>query len=492
MKKIIITGLLTIVCCFVVLLLPAQIISPQIVKDTVINTKRCAGNIIADGGFDQLSVNPGGTDISTSSFPWKINTSSPQRATNGCSNSNMLLMWGNQTTGESVVQNGLTIQQNKKYRITVTAHFVNPTPLVNFVRLKIIAFNGSGTTSYNSNVNIVGITPNISGNNCITMSLPDWIAPANFNSIQLHPENDFVQNDGNYVSWIQVDDICMVEIPSCSCGKWEGFEYNILSNKTRENTGNTKPLMLPCGKTLVVKAGSTLKINPAFSCSGSGCKAGYKGLLTLTDNKTMSVNTFPYSFNQVKPGLYTITVSSYCNGSQCGSCAIKIYVTPGCEGDILGTKTYPDYLTAYEMALPSNINTRAFLNLDVTADEGVFNNLPNGNYEIQYSENSISLVNRNSNFVSEKFPFININPGLSCEEQKKEQLDVFNRDIAPGLQNRANLTCSNVTYCLGITCNGSPSTFYMLIFKPANRNCRYTYGNAQILKGLSFSRLIPE
>lgn len=495
MKKIIITTLLSLSHWLFSLQLTAQLSPVPIIKNaSSVLLSECPGNIIADGGFEQLSVIPGTSDISTGSSPWQINTSSPQQATAGCTNSGMLAMWGNQTTGESVFQTGLSIQQNKKYRISVTARFINPSANVNFVRLKIFAFNGNGPTSYNSNTNVIGITPDISSSNCITINLPDWTAPANFNSIQLHPENDFQQNDGNYVSWIQIDNICMTEVPSCTCGKWEGFEYSLSERQGTQNS-NIKPLLLTCGKTIVVKIGSILTLNPRFNCTGPDCKAQYKAVMITPDNKNKMIGSFPYLFYQTKPGLYTVTVTPVCNGKQCSACTIKIYVTPGCNGDIVSTRFFDvDYLTAYEQAINPNINTGAFLNLDVNAAENTYMNLPNGSYSINSDKEGIWLLNRNTGQLLEKYKFHKGIPGtgLSCNDEETEQWEAFNRDVAPGLQNRANQFCANVTYCLGITCSGNLKTFYLLVFKPNSRNCRYAYENIQILKTLAFTRLVSE
>jgi hypothetical protein len=125
-------------------------------------------------------------------------------------------MWGNQTIGESIVQNGLSIIAGKKYRVKFTASFANPTSLSTFVKLKIFGFNGTGGTAYNSSSNVIGISPNITSTSCMTYTLPDWTAPVNLNSIQLHPENGYTQNDGAYVSWIRLDNLCIEEV-SCPC-----------------------------------------------------------------------------------------------------------------------------------------------------------------------------------------------------------------------------------------------------------------------------------
>jgi hypothetical protein len=166
---------------------------------------KCNNNILKDGGFENLTNVSGGSDISTASAPWKPNTYSPQWSPNlSCCNKGMVSM--------------LSIVSGLTYTIKVTARFANATSLSSFVRLRIAAFIGTGTTSYNPPV-VMGITPNITSTSCTTFTLT-WTATANYNSIQLHPENDYSQNDGAYVSWIQLDNICIEEscaIPDEKC-----------------------------------------------------------------------------------------------------------------------------------------------------------------------------------------------------------------------------------------------------------------------------------
>ncbi len=171
---------------------------------------RCNNNLLKDGGFENVTNYTGSSNISSSSAPWKPNTGTPQWGATliGC-NKGMVQMWGNKTVGESIVQNGLSFVSGRTYTIKVTARFAIPSTLSSFVRLRIAAFNGTGTTTYNPPT-VIGITPNISSTSCTTFTLT-WTAPGNFNSIQLHPENDYTQNDGAYISWIQVDNICIEE-----------------------------------------------------------------------------------------------------------------------------------------------------------------------------------------------------------------------------------------------------------------------------------------
>ncbi len=176
------------------------------------NDCKCDKNILQDGGFENVTAAGTKNNITDGSRPWYRNTASPQwTAGPGPCNNGTVYMWGNRTVGESIVQNGLSIVAGKTYNIKVTARFINPSSSSSgFVRLRIAAYNGTGTTVYNPTP-VMGITPNISSASYVTHTL-SWTATGNYNSIQLHPENDFAQNNGAYVSWIQLDNICIEEV----------------------------------------------------------------------------------------------------------------------------------------------------------------------------------------------------------------------------------------------------------------------------------------
>ena len=178
---------------------------------------KCEKNILADGGFENLTAS--GSNITAGSTPWKRNTNTPQwTPAAGPCNKGYVQMWGNQTVGESIIQTGVTIIPGHKYSVKFTAKFFNPTATNPFVRLKVSAFSGA-SAAYNP-ADVVGVSQNISSTSWATYTLPIWTAPPTptLTGIQLHPENGSALNDGNYVSWIQIDAICITEVPDpCAC-----------------------------------------------------------------------------------------------------------------------------------------------------------------------------------------------------------------------------------------------------------------------------------
>ncbi len=181
---------------------------------------KCSNNLLQDGGFQNLSVTGSGStpsNISSSSSPWQPGYKTPQWSNNiqpAC-DKGVVSMWGNKTVGESIHQNGLSFTPGT-YTVKFTARFVNPTSLSTFVRLKLATYTGSGAPSTYDPAGLASV--NISSGSWETYSFTFSTAAAN--SISLHPENDYTNNDGAYVSWIQIDNICIekaCKIPDEKC-----------------------------------------------------------------------------------------------------------------------------------------------------------------------------------------------------------------------------------------------------------------------------------
>jgi hypothetical protein len=179
----------------------------------------CKNNFLQDGGFEKLTVGGGSipSDISTSSAPWKKGYGTPQWSPDVQSpcNKGIVTMWGNKTVGESIYQNGLSFTQGC-YTVKFTARLLSPTTLAPFVRLKLATYNGTGAPSTYDPAGLA--SQNITSTSWQTYTFSFTTNTAN--SISLHPENDYLQNNGDYVSRIQIDNICIekcCEIPDEKC-----------------------------------------------------------------------------------------------------------------------------------------------------------------------------------------------------------------------------------------------------------------------------------
>lgn len=168
-----------------------------------------------DGGFQNVTVGGSGlpSNISNTSTPWKKGYNSPQWSgtIQPACDKGVVSMWGNKTVGESIHQNGLTFTPGS-YTVKFTARFVNPTALSTFVRLKLATYNGTGAPSSYDPPGLA--SANINSSSWQTYSFSFTTAAAN--SISLHPENDYTNDDGDYVSWIQIDNICIEKKDPCS------------------------------------------------------------------------------------------------------------------------------------------------------------------------------------------------------------------------------------------------------------------------------------
>jgi hypothetical protein len=170
----------------------------------------CEKNVLKDGGFNNVTTALGSSNIAPTSTPWSIGTLSPQWANGanmGVCNKGYIAMWGNKTVFESVKQNNVPFGA-KTYKISARVRFANPTALSTFVRLRVQV--GPGVANYVS-TNITSTGSFVQVNGTFT------VATAGNYTVTLQPENDYTQNNGAYVSWILVDNICIEE--ACDCSK---------------------------------------------------------------------------------------------------------------------------------------------------------------------------------------------------------------------------------------------------------------------------------
>ena len=174
----------------------------------------CPGNVVANGDFTDGLVPgsmPGGAVNS-----WSVLTQTPQVVTDGCTAPGAIQMWGNQVVGESIQQQlpGLGFVAGKTYRVTVCYRWLDNNPILpQYVRFRLAAAS-SAPNNYPpvAGYPVIGITPNTSSTNWTTYTFPDWTPTANAGWITVNPENDSFQNDGNFVSWGQIDNICVQEV----------------------------------------------------------------------------------------------------------------------------------------------------------------------------------------------------------------------------------------------------------------------------------------
>ncbi len=306
MKKIV----FALLVCIVSITSYAQIINEQkLTKRPVEFSKiafakgnvdcKCGNNILADGGFQNLSVVGSGSvpsNISSSSSPWKPGFNTPQwsNTIQPACDKGVVSMWGNKTVGESIYQNGLSFAPGC-YTVKFTARFVNPTSLSTFVRLRLATYNGTGAPAAYASAGLSSANITSSSWETYTFTFTSGVA----NSISLQAENDYTNDDGDYVSWIQIDNICIEKC--CNC--------DISPNQPPAIKGTTlacacDPISFSTIKCADAKYNWTVKDNKG-------------NVIALTGNGTNAIN-LNYSLAQQVASdatFFTITVQITCGGT---------------------------------------------------------------------------------------------------------------------------------------------------------------------------------
>lgn len=182
----------------------------------------CPPGIVANGDFARGIVT-GPMPPQGSVDSWSVLSQTPQVLFEGCQDPGSIQAWGNQVVGESVRQHlpGAGIQAGKTYAISVCYRWLdagNPV-LPQYVRFRLTA-STSMPAAYPppAGYTVIGITPNTSSTSWTTYTFPLFTAPANASWITVNPENDYLINDGEFVSWGLIDNICIQDINSPTSG----------------------------------------------------------------------------------------------------------------------------------------------------------------------------------------------------------------------------------------------------------------------------------
>ncbi len=182
-----------------------------------VSAQDCNDSIVSNGHFTDGWI-PGNSIPPGAVTDWSTLTGTPQVVVDGCqADSGSVQMWGNLVVGESIQQNlpGAGIQAGKTYSVTVCYRWLDNGNLVlpQYVRFRLTASAGSPTGYPATSTNdVIGATPNTSSTSWISYTFPDWTAPNNASWITINPENDSTVNDGDFVSWGLIDDVCIVRV----------------------------------------------------------------------------------------------------------------------------------------------------------------------------------------------------------------------------------------------------------------------------------------
>ncbi len=195
----------------------------------------CSASILQNGSFQDGLV---GGDINGTGhvdFWSAIPFSSPQAViSDGCADPGALQMWGNQVVGEGIEQS-VNFEAGKSYDISFCGLWM-PSVQDN-VRIRFRAINGSGGISQInylncSNCEEMWLSP-ILDLNWNTYTFSGWTPSNNYNTLVITIWNDYNINDGDYVSWARIDDLC-IEESSGTCGD---YDPTCLTNSLDISTG---------------------------------------------------------------------------------------------------------------------------------------------------------------------------------------------------------------------------------------------------------------
>lgn len=349
--------------------------------------------LIQNGDFSSgISIVGGNNSMPPSSVAnWSSAFQTPQIGMDGgCGGPTpgYILMWGNKAVGEGIKQTGLSIQAGHVYKLSACVrHRVQPSnpTLPAYVRFNVRASASSGgpvvyaaTPPVGSQIGVIGdasnspvTTPNqgIVSTTWTNVTLANWTANAPYDTITINPENDSTVNNGAYVSWGDIDNICLTEVlPDFQATKacaGQPTQFNANSpgatswswnfgsggaNSNQQNPSYTYPTAGTYNVTLCVN-GSTACVTKTVTVTSSPPPpvitgpASYCGNLTAnysvpavsgasyawtvtngTINGSATGNSVSVTWNSTGTGTITVTVSS--KGKCPATATIKV---GGCE-----------------------------------------------------------------------------------------------------------------------------------------------------------------
>jgi hypothetical protein len=231
----------------------------------------CSGNLIRNGDFTTgVNVVGDGSMPASAVANWTSASGSPQ-VTNamGCGSTGFISMWGNKVVGEAIQQTGVPIVSGKAYTFSACVRWVSKPGLPNYVYFRVSASSGP-VPSYGGGT-LIGLTPGIISPNWTTVTLPVWVA-GNYNTITINPENNSSVNDGAQVSWGQIDNVCIQEVPKCltvkpGTGCCIGNNKNGLMYTFSYMVNN--PFPYPCNVTVTSANGNVIAYGPTSAPPGN-------------------------------------------------------------------------------------------------------------------------------------------------------------------------------------------------------------------------------
>lgn len=176
----------------------------------VSDPKLCEDNIVLNGDFTAGLV-PGNLGGPGNVSNWTTWTNSPQVIIGDtCQEAGAIQMWGNQVVGESI-QQPVAFNSGGIYEVTFCGKWLNT--VQDSVRFRFRASTGLPGSYLNcaGTCDEIYLSPVLTTSWTTYTSVP-WTATQNFNTLTISVWNNYNLNDGAYVSWSRIDDVCIRRI----------------------------------------------------------------------------------------------------------------------------------------------------------------------------------------------------------------------------------------------------------------------------------------
>lgn len=210
------------------------------VEDT---PKLCQDNLVKNGDFS-AGLLPGNLGGPGNVSNWTTWTNTPQVILGDtCQDAGAIQMWGNQVVGESI-QQPVSFTSGGIYEVTFCGKWHNT--VQDSVRFRFRASTGLPGSYLNCSgtCDEIYLSPVLTTSWTTYTSVP-WMATQNFNTLTISVWNNYNINDGAYVSWAKIDDVCIRRIGTSATHNEPG-----LTNATLFPNPTSGAFTLDFGKSL--------------------------------------------------------------------------------------------------------------------------------------------------------------------------------------------------------------------------------------------------
>ncbi|MBK8426056.1 MAG: PKD domain-containing protein [Lewinellaceae bacterium] len=170
----------------------------------------CQDNIVLNGNFS-AGLAPGNLGFGGTVNNWSTWTNSPQVILGDtCQDAGAIQMWGNQVVGESI-QQPVSFVMGGIYEIAFCGKWLNT--VQDSVRFRFRASTGLPGSYLNCSgtCDEMYLSPVLT-TSWVTYTSAPWTATQNYNTLTISVWNNYPINDGAYVSWSRIDDVCIRRI----------------------------------------------------------------------------------------------------------------------------------------------------------------------------------------------------------------------------------------------------------------------------------------